>query len=189
MAFVVFLLATLLTLLSFVGERVSGTLDRLMATPLQESEIVFGYALAFGVMGMIQAAFFLAVAVIVFNIMIIGNVFLAFLVVALLAVVSQALGILLSSLARREGQVIQFIPFIILPAFLLSGVFWPTEAIPRWLRSFSYMVPPTYAVDACRAIMLKRWGISKIWPNISALVLFAILFLIVAVWSLKRGKD
>ncbi|MBC7118791.1 MAG: ABC transporter permease, partial [Methanobacteriaceae archaeon] len=189
MAFVVFLLATLLTLLAFVGERISGTLDRLMATPLQESEIVLGYALAFGTIGMIQAAFLLTVAVLVFNIMILGNVFLAFFVVALLAVVSQALGILLSSLAKREGQVIQFIPFIILPAFLLSGVFWPIEAIPRWLRPFSYMVPPTYAVDACRAIMLKGWGVSKIWPNIIALVIFAILFLMVAVWSLKKGKD
>ncbi|MBC7101538.1 MAG: ABC transporter permease [Methanobacteriales archaeon] len=189
MAFVVFLLATLLTLLAFVGERISGTLDRLMATPLQESEIVLGYALAFGTIGMIQAAFLLTVAVLVFNIMILGNVLLAFFVVALLAVVSQALGILLSSLAKREGQVIQFIPFIILPAFLLSGVFWPIEAIPRWLRPFSYMVPPTYAVDACRAIMLKGWGVSKIWPNIIALVIFAILFLMVAVWSLKKGKD
>ncbi|BAW31350.1 MAG TPA: ABC transporter permease [Methanothermobacter sp.] len=189
MAFVVFLLATLLTLLAFVGERISGTLDRLMATPLQESEIVLGYALAFGTIGMIQAAFLLTVAVLVFNIMILGNVFLAFFVVALLAVVSQALGILLSSLAKREGQVIQFIPFIILPAFLLSGVFWPIEAIPRWLRPFSYMVPPTYAVDACRAIMLKGWGVSKIWPNIIALVIFAIFFLMVAVWSLKKGKD
>lgn len=189
MAFVVFLLATLLTLLAFVGERISGTLDRLMATPLQESEIVLGYALAFGTIGMIQAAFLLTVAVLVFNIMILGNVLLAFFVVALLAVVSQALGILLSSLAKREGQVIQFIPFIILPAFLLSGVFWPIEAIPRWLRPFSYMVPPTYAVDACRAIMLKGWGVSKIWPNIIALVIFAIFFLMVAVWSLKKGKD
>jgi len=111
-------LATLLTLLAFVGERTSSTLDRLMVTPLQENEVVLGYALAFWIIGMIQAAFLLAVAVLVFNIMILGNVFLAFLVVALLAVVSQALGILLSSLAKREGQVIQFIPFIILPAFL-----------------------------------------------------------------------
>ncbi len=189
MAFVVFLLATLLTLLAFVGERISGTLDRLMATPLKESEIVLGYALAFGIIGTIQAALLVAVAILVFNIMIVGNVFLAFFVVALLAVVSQALGILLSSFAKREGQVVQFMPFIILPAFLLSGVFWPIEAIPRWLKPFSYMVPPTYAVDACRAVMLKGWGIFKIWPDIIALVIFAVFFLIVAIWSLKRRKD
>lgn len=189
MAFIVFLLTTLLTLLAFVGERTSGTLNRLLATPLQESEIVSGYAVAFGIIGTVQAAFLLAVAVLVFNIMIVGNVFLAFFVVALLAVVSQALGILLSSLAKREGQAVQFIPFIILPVFLLSGVFWPIEAIPTWLRPFSYLVPPTYAVDACRAVMLKGWGILKIWPDIAALLIFAVLFLVIAVWSLKRRED
>jgi ABC-2 type transport system permease protein len=189
MAFVVYLLTTLLTLLAFVGERTSGTLGRLLATPLKESEIVSGYALAFGIIGTIQAAFLLTVAVLVFNIMIVGNVFLAFFVVALLAVVSQALGILLSSLAKREGQAVQFIPFIILPVFLLSGVFWPAEAIPTWLRPLSYLVPPTYAVDACRAVMLKGWGILKIWPDIIALVIFATVFLIIAVWSLKKRKD
>ena len=189
MAFVVYLLTTLLTLLAFVGERTSGTLGRLLATPLKESEIVSGYAVAFGIIGTIQAAFLLTVAVLVFNIMIVGNVFLAFFVVALLAVVSQALGILLSSLAKREGQAVQFIPFIILPVFLLSGVFWPVEAIPTWLRPLSYLVPPTYAVDACRAVMLKGWGILKIWPDIIALVIFAAVFLIIAVWSLKRRKD
>ena len=87
MAFVVYLLTTLLTLLAFVGERTSGTLDRLLSTPLRESEIVGGYGLAFGIIGTLQAVFLLTVAIFAFNIMIVGNVILAFLIVALLAVV------------------------------------------------------------------------------------------------------
>ena len=189
MAFVVYLLTTLLTLLAFVGERTSGTLERILATPVKESEIVCGYALAFGIVGTIQAAFLLAVGVLVFKIDVVGNVLLAFVVVALLAVVSQALGILLSSLAKREGQAVQFIPFIILPVFLLSGVFWPIEAIPTWLRPLSYVVPPTYAVDACRAVILKGWGLDKIWVDVVVLVAFAALFLVMAALSLKRKKD
>jgi ABC-2 type transport system permease protein len=189
MAFVVYLLTTLLTLLAFVGERTSGTLERILTTPVKESEIVCGYALAFGIVGTIQAAFLLAVGVLVFKIDVVGNVLLAFLVVALLAVVSQALGILLSSLAKREGQAVQFIPFIILPVFLLSGVFWPIEAIPAWLRPLSYLVPPTYAVDACRAVILKGWGLDKIWIDVAVLVAFAALFLVMAALSLKRKKD
>jgi ABC-2 type transport system permease protein len=189
MAFVVFLLTTLLTLLAFVGERTSGTLDRLLSTSLRESEIVSGYAIAFGVIGTIQAAFLLTVALLVFKIIVVGNVLLAFLVIALLAVVSQALGILLSSLAKREAQAVQFIPFIILPVFLLSGIFWPIQAIPTWLRPFSYLVPPTYAVDAARSVMLKGWGLDKIWPDVIALIIFAVIFLLVAVWSLKRRTD
>lgn len=189
MAFVVYLLTTLLTLLAFVGERTSGTLERLLATPIRESEIVGGYALAFGIIGTFQAAFLLLIGILVFKITVLGNVFLAFVTVSLLAVVSQALGILLSSLAKREGQAVQFIPFIILPVFLLSGVFWPIEAIPVWLRPISYLVPPTYAVDACRSVLLKGWGVDKIWPDILVLVLFAVLFLTLATWSLKIKKD
>ncbi|MGZ7120009.1 MAG: ABC transporter permease, partial [Methanobacterium sp.] len=78
--------------------------------------------------------------------------------------------------------------FVILPAFLLSGIFWPIEAIPAWLRPLSYLVPPTYAVAANRAVMLKGWGLDMIWPDILALIIFAVVFLALAVWSLKR-KD
>jgi len=189
MGFIAYLLTTLLTLLAFVGEKSSGTLERLLSTPLKESEMVGGYAIAFGIIGTIQAAFLLIVAILIFKITVIGDVFLAFIVVALLAIVSQALGILLSNLAKTEAQAVQFVPFIILPVFLLSGVFWPIQAIPSWLRPFSYIVPPTYSVDACRAILLKGWSITKIWPDILALILFAVLFLLLAIFSLKKRED
>jgi ABC-2 type transport system permease protein len=188
LSFVAYLLTILLTLISFVGERVSGTLERLLATPLKESEIVTGYALAFGLLGTLQSAFLLSVGVVVFEITIMGNVMVAFSVIALLAVVSQSLGILLSGLAKRESQAIQFFPFVVLPAFLLSGIFWPIEAIPSWLRPASYLVPPTYAVDACRDVMVRGWGLDKIWGDIAALVGFAAIFLTIAVLSLKRRR-
>ncbi|MEA1993665.1 MAG: ABC transporter permease [Euryarchaeota archaeon] len=186
MAFVVYLLTTLLTLISFVGERTSGTLDRLLSTPLRETEIVAGYAITFSLLGTMQAAFLLAIGILVFNITIIGNVVLAFAVVAVLAIACQSLGILLSSLADREAQAVQFLPFIILPAFLLSGIFWPLEAIPSWLRPASYLVPPTYAIDACRSVILRGWGLEKIWTDVAALFVFAAVFLTIAVISLKR---
>ena len=189
LAFVVYLLTTILTLITFVGERSNGTLERVLASPVTEGEIVTGYAITFGTFGILQVALLLLIAILVFNIMVVGNVLLAFLAVAILAVTCQALGILLSSLAKRPEQAIQFFPFVILPAFLLSGVFWPIQAIPEWLRPFSYLVPPTYAVDACRAVMLKGWGLDKIWPDLMALVIFAILFMVLAVYSLRRGKQ
>ena len=188
MAFVVFLLTTLLTLISFVGERSSGNLERLQATPLRESEIVIGYAIAFSIIGMLQSILLLVIGVTVFNIMIVGHIGLAFLVIALLAIVSLSLGILLSSLAKREAQAIQFFPLIVLPTFLLAGIFWPVEAIPSWLRPLSYLIPPSYAVDATRSVMLRGWGIGGIWIDIVALFGFAIAFLSMAVWSLRRGR-
>jgi len=188
MAFVVFLLTTLLTLISFVGERTSGNLERLQSTPLRESELVVGYAIAFSIIGMLQTIVLLVIGVVAFDIMIEGNIVLAFAVIALLALVSLSLGILLSSLAKREAQAIQFFPLIILPTFLLAGIFWPVEAIPQWLRPLSYAIPPSYAVDATRSVMLRGWGISGIWGDIVALCGFAAAFLAVAILSLKRGR-
>jgi len=188
MGFVVFLLTTLLTLITFVGERTSGTLDRMLATPLKESEIVVGYATAFGITGTLQTAELLTFGILVFGIPVEGNVGLAFIIIALLAIVSQALGILLSAFAKREAQAIQFIPFIILPALLLAGVFWPVEAIPSWLRPFSYIIPPFYAVEGCRAVMLRGWGLDKVWLDIVALVGFAVVFLTLAMLTLKMRR-
>lgn len=186
MSYVVFFLTALLTLISFVGERTSGNLERLLATPLKETEIVFGYAIAFSIIGTLQTIILLTIGVTVFNIMIIGNIILAFVVIALLAVVSLSLGILLSSLAKREAQAIQFLPFIVLPTFLLAGIFWPLEAIPSWIRPASYLIPPTYSVNACRSVMLRGWGLERIWIDIAALLGFAGVFLSAAIWSLKR---
>lgn len=187
-AFAIFLLTTLLTLISFVSERTQGTLERLLATPITEAEIVFGYAVAFGITGMVQAMILLTIGIVVFDIIIVGNILLAFFIAALLAVVSQALGILLSSAANREAQAVQFLPLIILPVFLLAGIFWPVEAIPPWLRPASYAVPPTYAVNALRSVMLRGWGITQVWHEITALIIFAIIFLTGAVAVLKRSR-
>ncbi len=188
MAFVVFLLTTLLTLISFVGERTSGNLERLQATPLRDSELVAGYAIAFSIIGMLQTVVLLVIGLLAFDIMIVGNIVLAFAVIALLAIVSLSLGILLSSLAKRESQAIQFFPLIILPTFLLAGIFWPIEAIPHWLRPLSYAIPPSYAVDAIRSVMLRGWGLGRIWVDIVALLGFAAAFLAAAILSLKRGR-
>ncbi len=115
-----------------------------------------------------------------------GNVPPAFSAVALLAVISQAPGMLLSSAARREAQAIQVLPFVVLPA----GIFWPVEAIPAWLRPLSCIVPPTYTLDACRTVMLKSWGIGKFREgDFLAPAIMAAFFLTLAVLSLRTRKD
>jgi len=188
MAFSIFLLTMLLTLLAFVGERTSGTLERLRASPMRASEIVFGYAMAFGIIGMFQASLLLIVATAVFKITIVGNPFLAYLIVALLAMVSVSLGILLSSAAKREAQAVQFLPLIVMPTFLLSGIFWPVEAIPSILRPLSYAIPPTYGVQAMRSVILRGWGLGEIWPQLLVLLGFAAVFLMLSMRSLQRGR-
>jgi ABC-2 type transport system permease protein len=187
-AFVVFMLTFILTLLAFVSERTSGSLERLQVTPLRESELVIGYALAFSIIAVLQTAMVLVVIVGVFKVMVVGSILLAFLVIALLAVMSLSLGIMLSSLAKREAQAIQFLPLVALPVFLLGGVFWPVEGIPAWMRPLSYAIPPSYAVNATRSVMLRGWGAGDIWVELVAMSGFTVAFLALSVWSLHRAR-
>jgi ABC-2 type transport system permease protein len=186
MAFAAYLLTTLLTLLAFVGERTTGTLERLLSTPLSVGELVTGYAVAYGTVALLQSVLLLSFAILAFGIEIAGNAALALLVIALLAVVSMNMGMLISTAAKRELQVVQLFPFIVLPVFLLSGIFWPLEAMPGWLRPFAYIIPPTYAVDALRSIMIRGWGLEKVWLDVAALLIFAVALLALNVLALRR---
>ncbi|WP_099209790.1 ABC transporter permease [Thermococcus henrietii] len=188
MSLAVFLISTVLSILSFIGERNLGTLDRALASPLSEGEVVLGYSIASGVIGTIQAAIMLAIAVFGFGVNVEGSLFLAFALVALLAIVGVNLGILLSNLARNEAQAVQFVPMIVVPTFLLSGIFWPVEAIPKYLRPFSYLLPPTYAVDSLRSVMIRGWGLDRIWGDVAVLLGFGVLFLGLAVLNMKRRR-
>lgn len=187
-SFAVFAMTVQLTLVSFVNERTSGTLQRLIISPLKESEIVSGYAMAFCAIGTAQAILILAVAIAAFHITVVGNIFIALGVIILLVVASQSLGILISSVAKKEVQVINFVPPLTLVAFLLGGIVWPLEGIPSWLLPISYVLPPTYAVHGLRSVLLKGWGLDKIWLDILALALFEVVFLVLAMWELRRWE-
>jgi ABC-2 type transport system permease protein len=172
-----------------VGERVTGTFDRLRVTPATETEIVVGYEIAFGVIAAIQGALILTVALLVYNIMVVGSIALAMMFVILVAIDAQAIGILISSAAQRESQAVQFLPFIIYPIFLLSGIFVAVKTLPLWLQPFSYLLPPTWGIDALRDVMLRGWGMEHLWLHALVLVGFAVVFTILAIFSLKRSRN
>jgi len=175
----------MLSIISFVQERRNGTLDRLLSSPITEGEIVGGYALAFGLVGLMQATVIIVAAVLLFQIQIVGNPMLALLIIFLLGMGTLGIGFLLSSLARNEFQAMQFMPLIIFPSILLAGVFWPIEAIPEILRPL-YFIPLTYAVEGCRSVMIRGWGIEEISFEISILIIFAAVMLILSIYALKR---
>ena len=185
-SFAIMMVTTMITIILFVNERRNGTLQRLLVSPASESEIVVGYALAFAVIGIIQSIVVLIAAILLFDISIVGNIFLALIVILLLAFGHQGLGILLSAGAKNELQAIQFIPLILFPSILLAGLFWPIESIPSYLQPLSYIIPLRYGIDAERSIMLRGWGIGEIWVDIVVLVLFALLTLSASVVLLKR---
>lgn len=177
----------LLTCVSFLRERSLGTMERLLATPARRVEIVLGYMGGLGLFALVQVGVILSFTVWVLKIHYLGSLGLVFLVIALLAVVGVSLGILASTFARNEFQVVQFIPIIIIPQALLGGLFWAVEEMPGYLQPFAYLMPITYANWALRDVMLKGWGLTEIWPNL--LILLGIAALLIAVGSLTVRRE
>lgn len=178
----------MLSILSFVHERGASTLDRLLATPVTEGEIIAGYALAFGVVGLAQSVVILTAAVLLFDIQIAGSALLVLLLIFLLGVGNQGLGFLLSSVAKNEFQAVQLIPLILFPSILLAGVFWPLEAVPSFLQPVSYALPLTYAVEGCRSVMIRGWGPGDVMLQLVVLLAFAAVMLLLSTYGLKRRR-
>jgi len=180
--FFVFLLACV----AFLRERSQGTLERLMATPVNRVEIVLGYMIGLGIFAIVQVAVILFFTVWVLTIHYHGSLALLFLIIALLAIVGVNLGILASAFARTEFQVLQFIPILILPQIFLSGTFWAVSDMPAYLQPLAYAMPLYYANSALRDVMLKGWGLIDIWPNLAVLVAFTGVFIVLSTAMMHR---
>src|SRR5437764_657225 len=161
---IVFFLVFVITIVAFLNERSLGTLERLMASPLRRGEIVLGYMLGFTVLALIQSAEVLVFSLAVLKIHNQGNVLLIFGMEALMAIAAVNLGIFLSMFARSEFQAVQFIPLVIVPQFLLSGILFPVASEPKVLQVLSDVLPLTYAVNALRDVMLK--GADLTWTSL-----------------------
>jgi ABC-2 type transport system permease protein len=202
-AFFLYFFVYLLTGVSFLRERTGGTLERLMATPVTRGEVVGGYTLGFGFFACIQVAVLLAWALgtihvpaigplpefaIGLGIPVAGSPLLAYLVVVLLGLGAVSLGIFLSTFARTELQVIQFIPIVLVPQFLLSGVLFPVNSLPEILQPLVKVMPLGYAVDALRQVFIRGADLSVTELRVDILVLggVAVLFAVVASLTIRR---
>jgi ABC-2 type transport system permease protein len=202
-AFFLYFFVYLLTGVSFLRERTGGTLERLMATPVTRGEVVGGYALGFGLFAMIQVAVLLCWALgsihvpaigplpafsIGLGIAVAGSPLLAFVVVLMLGLGAVSLGIFLSTFARTELQVIQFIPVVLVPQFLLSGVLFPVESLPSVLQPLVHVMPLAYAVDALREVFILGADLSvpSVQLDIAVLAVVAVLFAAVASRTIRR---
>ena len=202
-AFFIYFFVYLLTGVSFLRERTGGTLERLMATPVTRGEIVSGYTLGFGLFAMIQVAVLLIWALgtihvpaigplpefaIGLGIPVVGSPLLAYLVVVVLALGAVSLGIFLSTFARTELQVIQFIPIVLVPQFLLSGVLFPVNSLPEILQPLVVIMPLGYAVDALRLVFIAGADLASAalrW-DIAVLAVVAVGFAFVASRTIRR---
>ncbi len=185
-ALAVLMVTTIFSVVIIVREKSGGMLERLFSTPLRPLELVLGHAAALSLIAVLQSGVVLGAAVALFQVQIVGNVGLAFGVLLLFAVGNQGLGMVASAAARNELQAVQFIPLVLFPSLLLTGVFYPLEAIPGGLRPLSWFVPMTYANDALRSVMLRGWGAGDIGVDLIVLAGYAAVALMGAAVFIRR---
>ncbi|MEF9934371.1 MAG: ABC transporter permease [Clostridium sp.] len=187
MGFFIFFFVFLLAGIAFLRERISGTLDRLMATPIRRYEIVLGYFFGFGVFVLLQTVVIQLFMVYGLNIQVMGSPVLVLVINILLAAGSLALGTLLSTFAKTELQLFQFIPAIIVPQILFSGIF-PLNDAPTWVIYLSKIFPLTYGADALTQVVIRGATFETVWFDILILFGYAVLFLVLNTLALKKYR-
>ncbi|MEU5921679.1 ABC transporter permease [Streptomyces sp. NPDC047141] len=143
----------LVTSIATLRERTSGTLERLLALPLGRAELITGYALAFGLVAVLQSVLATALAVWFLGLDVIGSAWLLLLVALLDALLGTALGLFVSAFAASEFQAVQFMPAVIFPQLLLCGLFTPRDRMAPALEALSDVLPMSYAVDGMNQVL------------------------------------
>lgn len=181
--FFVFLIAGI----SFLKERTSGTLERLLATPLRRSEIVLGYMGGFGIFTSLQAILIAGYTIGVLGTMMVGSIWLVLLIMLLLSLTALSFGTFLSAYAETEFQMIQFIPIVIVPQVFFSGLF-DLESISPWLRWLNHITPLKYGADALTSVMIRGEGWSAIAVDVYVLIGLTAVFMAANVFALRKHR-
>lgn len=185
--FFVFFFVFLIAGVSFLGERTSGTLERLLATPIHRWEIVIGYLLGFGVFTVLQSGLIAWYSINVLKIMMVGSFPLVILVTILTAMTALSIGTFISAYANNELQMIQFIPIVLVPQVFFSGLFDLT-GLDTWIQAIGWFTPLWYVADALKNIMIRGKGLEYIWYDLLILVMICVVFAILNILALKKHR-
>lgn len=178
----------LLTGISFLRERSQGTMERLMVSPVSRPDIVIGYLLGFFLFALTQTLIIVLFTIYVLGVKYQGDLWQIFIFQIIIITGAVNLGIFISTFARNEFQMVQFIPLILFPQVFLSGVLWPVEQMPDYLQWLSAILPLRYGVDGLRDIMLFGKDLLDVVKELLVLVGFAVITSLLAALTLRRGS-
>lgn len=187
LGFFAFFFVFLVAGVSFLRERTSGTLERLLSSPVRRWEIVVSYIIGFGLFTMVQSSIIVFYAVYVLGMINEGSIFYVLLTILMLSFVALTLGILLSTFAKNELQMIQFIPIIVVPQVFFSGLF-QLDTISSWISWLSTITPLYYAANALKDVMIRGNGFIEIVLPLCILLGFSVVFMLINILSLKKYR-
>ena len=185
--FFVFFFVFLISGIGLLNERTTGTLERLLATPIKRGEIVGGYLIGYGLLAFLQTILVVLYSIHVLNMTIAGSVWNVILINVAVALVALSLGMLLSAFASSEFQMVQFIPIVIVPQIFFSGIF-SLDGMASWLQMFGKLMPFYYAADALKGVMYKGLTLSDIAGDLYILLGFALVFIVLNLFALKKYR-
>jgi ABC-2 type transport system permease protein len=183
---IVTLTMMLLTAVAIVRERERGTLEQLMVTPIKSYEMMIGKIVPYIVMGYVQITVALLVGVLVFGVPIRGSLLQLYILTLFFITASLGLGLMISNIAKNQMQAFQLSFFVLLPSILLSGFLFPREAMPRVIYYLSAIIPLTYYLDIIRGIILKGIGYQYLMGQVTALLVFSLIFLAISILKFKK---
>jgi ABC-2 type transport system permease protein len=185
LALIPFIIMFLVTSVTTLRERTSGTLERLLAMPMGKLDFLLGYAIAFGLVAAVQSALAVGISVGLLGLDVAGPVWLLTLVAVADAVLGTALGLLVSAFAQTEFQAVQFMPLLVIPQILLCGLFLPRDQLPPALEAVSNVLPLSYAVDAMQ-LLTSTADTGEVWQDLAVVAAFALAGLALGAATLRR---
>jgi ABC-2 type transport system permease protein len=188
LALIPFIVMFLVTSVTTLRERSSGTLERLLAMPTGKGDVLVGYALAFGAVAAVQSVLAVLLCWAVLGLDVSGPVWMLVVVAVADAVLGTALGLFVSAFARTEFQAVQFMPAVVIPQILLCGLFLPRDAMPKVLEAISDVLPLSFAVDAMTGVSTAATGgvAGSVWGDLAVVVAFVVAGLLLGAATLRR---
>ncbi len=175
----------LVTSVTTLRERSSGTLERLLAMPMGKLDFLVGYALAFGLVAAVQSVLAVGISVGLLGLDVQGPIWLLTTVAVVDAVLGTAMGLFVSAFAQTEFQAVQFMPALLIPQLLLCGLFVPRELLPDVLETVSNLLPLSYAVDAMQHLT-RSASTGEVWQDVAVVAGFALAGLALGAATLRR---
>lgn len=176
----------LVTSVTTLRERSSGTLERLLSMPMNKLDLLVGYAVAFGLVALVQSLLAVSLTVGLLGLDIAGPLWALAVVAVLDAVLGTALGLFVSAFAETEFQAVQFMPALVIPQILLCGLFVARDNLPDVLHWASNVLPLSYAVDAMSGVQSSATLDSGFWGDLSVIVVFVVALLALGAATLRR---
>jgi len=188
-ALILLVTTVMLTSMSIVRERETGTIEQLIVTPIKPSELLIGKTLPFAAIGFIDVLLVISISYSWFKIPIRGNLLILFMAMIVYLFTMLGVGLFISTISRTQQQAMMSSFFFVMPAVLLSGFVFPIENMPKIIQYITFINPLKYFLVIVNGIFLKGVGIEILWPQITEMAALGTIILLVSINRFRKRLE